>query len=571
MEINKITPLLKKKPWRRIVAEDAEITPMTGAEYYDIPTNVTPGIRYQYLSEFDLMNENNESAHEINSNYMSKRPIYEVEKRTIEVPVTDGDGNPVLDDDGNPMMTTKDVSEWVITGYENVETVRSGIPEMIIQQKSSHIAKNGIEIANEGMEQALYDNLRAWKDISGIDVAWEQVVNAAFTAGDAALYLYNINGEIEYTVFSPLEGDMLFPQKDDKGNKMLVRKYCLEGQTAVDIYMTDYIETWVQADLSDTNGDSVNSWWNKVKGWFKNVSHKKSEDGWVRISRTEAQLDNSTCQVAYLRVSDTPVGKAMMNINQWEKSASYVSDKVRSMAFSKLFLKSSKIKNLPPLSSGEEVLGVENADAEMLRASSAEYLAPPDISNIAEINLDNLTDAIMQSTMSIDLKPEILKSGADSSQTLKLLLRREIQWCHNMWTQLRPVARDVITILKKLVAKIEQDEAYAKLRISVWNTPWMPVDEDAKANRVQQLTYASIISQQSAREELNLQYTDEARKIEREQEKKIYRETYIKLKAEAQARKDFGVENTAQDVIVDKTTKTENPNKPAVDNNAPNK
>ena len=45
MEINKITPLLKKKPWRRIVAEDAEITPMTGAEYYDIPTNVTPGIR----------------------------------------------------------------------------------------------------------------------------------------------------------------------------------------------------------------------------------------------------------------------------------------------------------------------------------------------------------------------------------------------------------------------------------------------------------------------------------------------------------------------------------------------
>ena len=55
------------------------------------------------------------------------------------------------------------------------------------------------------------------------------------------------------------------------------------------------------------------------------------------------------------------------------------------------------------------------------------------------------------------------------------------------------------------------------------------------------------------------------------QEKKIYRETYIKLKAEAQARKDFGIEDTAQDVIVDKTTKTEDPNKPAVDNNAPNK
>ena len=109
-----------------------------------------------------------------------------------------------------------------------------------------------------------------------------------------------------------------------------------------------------------------------------------------------------------------------------------------------------------------------------------------------------------------------------------------------MWPQVRPAAKKIIEVLKALVAKIERDSEFTKLKVSVWNTPWMPQDEDALANRVQQLTFASILSQKSGREELNLQYTDEEKQIQKEQEEKLYRETYIRLKAEAQARKDFG-------------------------------
>lgn len=572
MEITKINPLLKKKPWRRLVTADAEIRPNIGAGYYDIPVNDFSGLHWQYLTEFDLLTESSEGAHEINSQLMSKRPIYETEKRTVEVPLTDVDGNPVLNEDGSPKTEPKEITEWVIKGYEDVETVRSGLPEMIIKQKASHLAKNGIEIANEGKDQVRFDVFRAWKDISGIDAAWLDLVYHACKSGDAAIYLYVHNRTIEYTIFNTEDGDQLFPSKDDKGNPMLTRKYQLNGKTAVDIYMTDYIETWVQADLSKTEDKGTTSWWNTVKGWFKNISRKKSEDGWERISRSVTQLDNTTCQVVYLRLNDTPIGLAMQNINAWERGASYLSDKVRSMAYAKLFLKSAKIKNLPPLSSGEEVIGVENADADLLKASDAKYLAGPDISNIAEINLKKISDAIMQSTMSIDLEPEILKSGADSSQTLKLLLRREIQWCHNVWPQVRPAAKQIINVLLGLVAKIEEDEEYRKQKISVWNTPWMPVDEDAQADRATKMIYASVLSQKSAREELNLQYTDEAKQIAKEQEDKIYRETYIKLKAEAQARKDFGLEATAEDIVVqEEGNPVAQENKPKVDNNAPNK
>lgn len=575
MEIERISPLLKKKPWKRLVTPDADVPPPTCADYYEIPVSEPDGLRYQYLTEYDLLNESCEGAHLINSKYMSRRPVYEVQTRTISVPLKDADGNPILNADGSTKTEPKEIKEWVITDYEDIETVRSGLPELIIKQKTSHLAKNGIEIANEGSEHKLFDKFRAWKDISGIDAGWLQSIYGCGKGGDGLIYQYVHNDTIEYTVFCTLYGDQIFPNKDDKGNDMNVRRYLLNGREAVDIFMDDYIETYVRGEISDEGDekDEIQSWWSVVKGWFKNISRKKTKDGWERISRTPSQLGKGICQAVYIRFEDTPIGPAMQNINAWERGASYVSDKVRSMAFSKLFLKTSKIKNLPPLSSGEEVIGVENADADILKASSAEYLTPPDISNIATINLKNLTDAIMQSTMSIDLQPEILKSGADSSQTLKLLLRREIQWAQVVWPQIRPAAKKVIDVLKALVAKIEGNGDFAKLKVSVWNTPWMPQDEDAMANRVQQLTFASILSEKSAREELNLQYTDEEAQIRKEQEEKLYRETYIKMKAEAQARKDFGLEATAEDIVVDQTdnstqtkTDTEKP-----DNRFPNK
>lgn len=573
MEIKRISPLLKKKPWKRLVTPDADVPPPTCAGYYEIPVLEPDGLRYQYLTEYDLLNESCEGAHLINSKYMSRRPIYEVQTRTIEMPMQDAQGNPVLNEDGSQKTEPKEIKEWIITDYEDIETVRSGLPELIIKQKTSHLAKNGIEIANEGSEHKIFDTFRAWKDISGIDAGWMQAIYGCGKGGDALIYQYVHNDTIEYTVFCTLFGDQIFPNKDDKGNDMNVRRYLLNGRETVDIFMDDYIETYVRGDISDENDNGIQSWWSVVKGWFKNISLKKTEDGWTRISQIPSQLGKGICQAVYIRFDDTPIGPAMQNINAWERGASYVSDKMRSTAFSKLFLKSSKIKNLPPLSSGEEVIGVENADADILKASEAKYLAPPDISNLAEINLKAITEAIMQSTMSIDLQPEILKSGADSSQTLKLLLRREIQWAQVTWPQVRPAAKKIIEVLKALVAKIEGNGDFTKLKVSVWNTPWMPQDEDSMANRVQQLTFASILSGKSAREELNLQYTDEEAQIRKEQEEKLYRETYIKLKAEAQARKDFGLEASAEDIVVDKTdnptqtnTDTEKP-----DNRFPNK
>lgn len=570
MEITKIQPLISnKKPWRRLVNKDTKPEPMIDATYYDTSFDNDNGLNYQNLGNAELLIESTEGAHLINSDTFVLRPIFDTVDRQIEVV------------DENGVAQKKTVKEDVIVGFDKVETVRSGLPEMIITQHCSHLGKNGIEIADEGgKDHEAYDNFRAWKDISGVDAGWIDLLYPAGKCGDAAMYIYQHGkNDIEYKIFSFIEGSILFPHKDAKGNDFLVRKYMLGGREMVDIITATEKSTWVRGDITkEESADSVLvSWFSRYVGWFKNYDPytvKTTTDGWTRVDYSESQLGNDTPQFVYLRLPDTFIGVAMQNIDAYDRCLSYVSDKMRSTAFAKFFVKALKLKDLPPLSSGEEVIAVEG-DPESLKASDAKYVTPPDISDIATINLKNIRDAIMESCMSIDLQPEILKSGADSSQTLKLLLRREIQWCHIMWPKVRPAAKQIINILKELVGKIEgQGERYSKLRISVWNSPWLPQDEAAQIDNATKLVYAGILSKENARHELGLQYTDDVRLVNEEQEDELYRKTFIPKKAEADAQKQFGLVETANDVVVDNID-DDNPDKknklPKVDNNASRK
>ena len=570
MEITRIEPLIRnKKPWRRLVNKDTKPTPMIDASYYDMSLDNNNGLNYQQLGNAELLLESTEGAHLINSDTFVLRPIFETVDKQIEV----------IDENG--VVQKKTIKEEVIVGFDKVETVRSGLPEMIITQHCSHLGKNGIEIADEwGKDHDAYDNFCSWKDMSGVDAGWIDLLYPAGKCGDAAMYIYQRGkNDIEYKIFSFIEGSVLFPNKDERGNDFLVRKYMLGGRDMVDIITTTEKSTWVRGDITkETSEDSLLvSWFTRHVGWFRNYNPatvKTTTDGWTRIDYSESQLGNDTPQFVYLRLPDSFIGVAMQNIDAYDRCLSYVSDKMRSTAFAKFFVKALKIKDLPPLSSGEEVIAVEDGDPDALKASDAKYLTPPDISDIATINLKNIRDAIMESCMSIDLQPEILKSGADSSQTLKLLLRREIQWCHIMWPKVRPAAKQIINILKELVGKIEgEGERYSKLRISVWNTPWLPQDESAQIANVEKLVYAGILSKENARHELNLQYTDDVKLTEEEQKKDLYNKTFIPKQAEADAAKEFGLDNTASEVI--DVEEDENPeekaNKPKIDNRAARK
>ena len=230
-------------------------------------------------------------------------------------------------------------------------------------------------------------------------------------------------------MFSFLKGDKLYPGITEDGKQAVYRQYTLRGKTAVDIFTDTYRETWVKVDDSIEDNKT---WLTNILSWLKAEKGKTSEDGYTRIYRADAQAGTGLNQCVYFRVSDIPSGPAQDSIEALERACSYISEEVKGSAFPILFLKSEKVINLPPTKNNSKILGVKGT-AETVKNSDAKFLAPPDASNIAATNVKTLTDNILRSTLSVFIEPDILKAGADSSTTIKILYAPEIQWCQNMW------------------------------------------------------------------------------------------------------------------------------------------
>ena len=129
---------------------------------------------------------------------------------------------------------------------------------------------------------------------------------------------------------------------------------------------------------------------------------------------------------------------------------------------------------------------------------------------------------------------------------------------------------------KYLVAKVERNPDIAELKISVGQNIWIPANRGEQVDQTTKMLYAGIISQENARHELDLQYPGDVEMVRKEAEEKLYRETYVPLKAKAEAASDFGTADVANDIIV---AEEDNPQQqqqqmqqgPKIDNNAANK
>ncbi len=526
-----ISENLKKNYWRRRMVED-KITKMpTMSQYYYTPTEQF-GVNYQYLTQDDFLNEIEPSAHEINSQYMSTRPIKEPR------PALDKDGKPILVN-GKPKM------EWIITGYDDIETTRYGLQKRIAISKAAHTAGAGFSINNEQIDKTIkahrrFDNLNSWKDIIGLDMAFREVVLSCFQTGDAGLYLYATKDRsIEYKVFSFSDGYQIFPQTDDYGNKRYFVLYSVNGKNMVDIYSNGSIETWINADLTEKN-ENNEQWINKIKKWFKGNKHEKSEDGWTLLERKDGQIGDLKNQFVYFRITDIPSGIAQQDIEALERSASYVAEEVKATAFDTLFIKATNIESLPALGSHGKVLAVKG-DVDSLKASDAKRLAPSDISNIATIDLKEKKDSIMHSTLSVIVEPELLRSGADSSSAMRLCFNDEEKWVLATQPQFFKPLKLVVEVLKALVAKVERDGEYTKIRTSISLNIWVPQNFSENVENVTKMVYAGILSRENARHELDINYPDDLEMTNKESIDKLYRENYVPIQAKAEAEKKYGL------------------------------
>lgn len=507
----------KKKPWRRrVVSHGTAAASGSLAEY-------------KIMTQEDFLNEVCQAAHPINSQMMSRRPIY----------------GPTGEKDKNGK------EKWGIVGYDNIETTPVGIQECIISKKISHFAADGFWTASESNDEERFGKLMSWYDIVGIKTGFVEVISSAFRTGDGAIYIYqtdNADDPIQYEVYGYEEGSVLFPNVDFNGNQTLARKYKFDGREAVDIFTAKSIETWMMLRGED---DEIQP----LEGT------QKSEDGYSLVRRKEAQAGD-LCQCIYFRVDDIPTGPAQEAIEKLENAKTYVGEHLKGSAMPILFVKAEKTTSLPPSNLANKAIGVKGT-SDSLAHSDAKFLTPPDASNIATLHIDGLEDDIRDTCLSVKIDPEIIKQGSDSSATMKILYAPEIQWAQIHWPEVFKSVKQLMLVFKALVGKVEGDpKGFSEMRISVGQSIYLPQNEAEALKMELDQVYARTKSRKSAMEDIGNTHKGDYETIEKE----WLDELTMKAEAGPKAKAKFG--DTSDTFGSDDDAK-DNPAK--VNNQAPGK
>lgn len=493
-----ISEHLKKDYWvRRVTPDNAKMYPAIGGNVgYRKPKTGGFGVGYVNITQDQFLNELNSSAHEINSRFMSQRPIYKPEKT----------------EDGK--------TKYVLDGFDEVETVALAIQEMIVSKKVAHLTGKHFWISNESEDEEAFENVRSWMDISGFWDGWSEAIRYCERDGDSALYLYqNANG-IDYEVFAYEKGDSLYPGMDDDGNPTLYREYTLNGKSAVDVFTVKYKETWVKVDEDEEEGKD---WIIKLLKTIKSGARftAVSEDGYKLISRKESQVGNDLLQIIYFRVPDIATGPVQDSIEKYEKALSYVSEEVKNDAFPILFLKSEKITTLPPSKLNGKTIGVKGT-SDSVAHSDAKFLAPPDMSNIAEVNLNTLWNNILRGSMSVLVEPEVLKQGSDSSTSIRILFAPDVEWCQNRWVYYGKPNRQCVEVFKRLVGKQEGEiQRYGDLRTSIGQEIWLPQNDSEELKRQLDMLYARAKSRKAVLQDIPDSHKGDFQQIMKEWEDEL--------------------------------------------------
>lgn len=518
-----ISKNFKKVPWVRRVHPD-NVSLVYTRNYRPLPGRSLKDAFVQLTSE-DFLNELSPAAHPINSRYMSTRPIWGPSGKK--------------DENGK--------EELVIKGYDDLESVALGWQLFICGNKIAHLTGSGVfDLANETMDSDTYNTLLSWMDASGVRDAATEGVYYSERSGDAGILVYQTDdGDIEWEVYSTEKGHTIYPQEDENGRPVYYIQYWKDGKEMCDIISVRSIETWVHADPDRTKDETEDpTILNKLIAAVK----EKSEDGWILVRRKDAQVGSDLNQFTYFRVPDVPWGPVQLSIEAHENAASYVANEVKDTAYPILVLKSEKVTSLPPTEMNAKTIAIKGT-SDSLAHSDVKFAVPPDASNIAEVHFKQLNENIIRGSQTAIIEPEILKQGSDSSTSIKILFRPEIQWAQQRWIVYNKPIRHFVKVIKRLVGKIEGDiDRFDMLRTSVWQEIWIPQNEKELTEIVTRKVYARVLSRKAALNELGSQYKGDYEQINKEWEEEL-----------AMKHKYSGASDES------------NPDEPKVDNNDPGK
>ena len=519
----KIEDLLSKPVWTRRVP-GTRVVPVSSGSMFDSAQMTFDSTSYYQLGQSDFLDELNPTSHNINSvTYRSNRLKFKY----------------------NP-----DTQANVADGYDPVERVAIAMQMGLRRHKVTHTFGNQMWFGPEGKDDAndelVSSHCSHWS-MAGMTDALNVWGSTLFGTADAAIYLYKVDGHVEYKIFSYEKGDVFNMTKDDKGNDVFVRMLSISGVLTVEVYGKTHVDTWVK------KSDTEKKTWPKVPGWIQTILGKnigESEDGYVQTSHISHGL--SQCPVMYWRIDDVVWGPAQNIIDRIESILSDLGENNKYYAYQILFL-AGGVMNLPPVGKMGKTIAAKSTDAK------AEILQPADASNTFTIDLDTNFSMLWETTGTVVLEPKDLNGGDYSGAFIKNLYFREVQWSLNMIAELRPAFARLVSIFDELVGQIEAKPLeYNKIKMSFKLEPYVPKNLLEEVTMVTLSKSAGLTSVKTGSGEMDFNNPREYELIKAEEKEKADAEAAQKeadaAKTAAQAQLNVQTQTTNPVVKPDKTT-----------------
>lgn len=511
----KIEDLLLKPVWTRRVPGVRTVPVATGSVFSSAQMTFDATSYYQ-LTQSDFLDELHPTSHNINSvTYRSNRIKF---KYNPETQANEADG------------------------YDPVERVAIAMQMGLRRHKVTHTFGNQMWFGPEGKDdtndELVSTHCSHWS-MAGMTDALNVWGKALFGTADAAIYLYKVDGHIEYKIFSYEQGDVFNMTKNDKGEDVFVRMLSISGVRTIEVYGATHVDTWVQ------ESDTQKSTWPKVPAWIQAILGKKigkSEDGFVQVKHDPHGL--SQCPVMYWRIDDVVWGPAQNTIDRIESILSDLGENNKYYAYQILFL-AGGVMNLPPVGKMGKTIAAKSTDAK------AEILQPADASNTFTIDLDTNFSLLWETTGTVVLEPKDLNGGDYSGAFIKNLYFREVQWSLNMIAELRPAFTRLISIFDELVGQIEAKPLeYKKIKMSFKLEPYVPKNLLEEVTMVTLSKSAGLTSVKTGSGEMDFNNPREYEIIKAEE----------KVKADAEtAQKQADAAKKAAEAQLNVQTQTTNP------------
>jgi sRNA-binding carbon storage regulator CsrA len=495
--MTKINPYLQKQVWYRR-APRAIPTPVSSLDrFHTAEMTFDNGSMYQ-MTQSDFLDELVPSAHKINHFlYRSPRQKYRYDVST---------GTNVPD------------------GLDDVERVEVGFQEGALRHKVTTTFGNPMWFGANGKDaknDELVSTIKSHWEMAGMTDALGTWGRALFGTGDAAIYLYRIDDEVQYKVFSFEKGDVFNFTKNEANEDIFVRMFKVNGFTTIEIYGQRDIEVWIRKDDTPQFMDLYRKAINKLKGSPKELS----EDGYELVDRKPHNC--SQLPVMYWRLNDVVWGVGQSGIERLERILSDLGENNRYFAYQILFV-AGGVMNLPPVGRQGKTIASKSTDGK------AEILKPADASNTFTIDLEKNLDLLCETLALVIINPKELKAGENTGAFIRNLYWREVQWSTNMIAELRPAFKKLIGIFKELVGQIEGNvAAYKKARMTFLLEPYVPKNISEEITNVCMAKNAGVTSVDTAAGEIPFNNPREVEKLKKELDEQIQRDD-DKAKKEAE-------------------------------------